>query len=334
MIDRIQINLNNDIVNFRAQQSILSLIQTNRFENTKKAYDSHHKEWREWCFFKQYDDDDIIHEIKLIKFLTKKIIVRSLRDRQKKKNKKRKKNQDKEESDLNDELIDDNIVLIAAIAEKVIDENVDSADSSQTLSFQVIRDYKTALITLWIYQRSRRLNRHDHFNEVFLQNFMKIQRIIQHKKAKKRHEDRARDTIADEYNFEKLRQITDSFWRHFKAIKFISIGVYLRTLLNFLLSHFLLLRDESRRHAELSNLQLLHLENESNNTHKSASCLLYVMSNDKINQNDRIEYAELLRHRELNLCTLSVLTSYLMWRWHQFDEKFSTFKNNKNWYDV
>ena len=84
----------------------------------------------------------------MIKFLTKKIIARSLRDRQKKKNKKRKKNQDKEESDLNDEFIDDNIVLTVAIAKKVIDENVDSADFSQTLSFQIIRDYKTALIAL------------------------------------------------------------------------------------------------------------------------------------------------------------------------------------------
>ena len=163
---------------------------------------------------------------------------------------------------------------------------------------------------------------------------MKIQRIIQHTKTKKRHENRIKNTIADEYNFEKLRQITDFFWRHFETIKFISIDVYLRILLNFLLNHFLLLRDESRRHAKLSDLQLLHLENENNNNHKSVSCLLYVMNNDKINQNDRIEYAELLKHRELNLCILSVLTNYLMWRWHQFGEKFSTFKNNKNWYDI
>ena len=148
MIDRIQINLNNDIANFRAQQSILSLIQTNRLENTKKAYDFHHKKWKEWCLLKQYDDDDIIHEIKLIKFLTKKIITRSLRDRQKKKNKKRKRNQNKEKSNLNDEFIDDNIVLIAAIAKKIIDENVDFADSLQTFSFQIIRKYKTVFIVL------------------------------------------------------------------------------------------------------------------------------------------------------------------------------------------
>ena len=79
--------------------------------------------------------------------------------------------------------------------------------------------------------------------------------------------------------------------------------------MNFLLNHFLLLREESRRRAELSDLQLLKFENEDT---KSASCLLYVMSNDKINQNDQIEYAELLRHRNIELCAMSAMTNYFV----------------------
>lgn len=79
--------------------------------------------------------------------------------------------------------------------------------------------------------------------------------------------------------------------------------------MNFLLKHFLLLRDESRRSAEFFDLQLLKLKNESI---KSVSCLFYVMSNDKINQNDRIEYAELLRHRNIEFCTMSVMTNYFV----------------------
>ena len=101
--------------------------------------------------------------------------------------------------------------------------------------------------------------------------------------------------------------------------------------MNFLLSHFLLFRDESRRRAQFFDLQLLKLKNKSI---KSISCLLYVMSNDKINQNDRIEYAKLLRHRNIEFCTMNVMIIYFVWRWKQFDEIFSSFKTNMNWYDV
>ena len=75
------------------------------------------------------------------------------------------------------------------------------------------------------------------------------------------------------------------------------------------MNHFLLLRDESRRRAKLLDLQLLYLKNEN---FKSVSCLLYIMSNNKINQNNRIEYADRLKHRDLRLCSMSVMINYFV----------------------
>ncbi|CCE34937.1 uncharacterized protein CPUR_08876 [Claviceps purpurea 20.1] len=58
------------------------------------------------------------------------------------------------------------------------------------------------------------------------------------------------------------------------------------------------------------------------------------MSNGKTNQNGRIEYAGLLRHREIELCTMSAMANYLVWRWEKSGEDFPSFRTNKDWYDI
>ena len=44
--DQVQINLDNDTANFRAQHSALALIQIGRPKNTSRAYERVPKEWR------------------------------------------------------------------------------------------------------------------------------------------------------------------------------------------------------------------------------------------------------------------------------------------------
>jgi len=93
----------------------------------------------------------------------------------------------------------------------------------------------------------------------------------------------------------------------------------------------MLLRGGSRRRAELPDLQLLYLQNEGS---LPAPYLLYVMSNGKTNQNGRIEYAGVLRHRDVRLYSLSAMANYFVWRWEQSDEKFPSFAANRAWYDT
>lgn len=58
------------------------------------------------------------------------------------------------------------------------------------------------------------------------------------------------------------------------------------------------------------------------------------MSNGKTNQNGRIEYAGVLRHRDIRLCSISAMANYFVWRWEQSGEEFPSFRNNKDWYDI
>ena len=116
-----------------------------------------------------------MHERKLIKFMTKKIINRSLR----KQKKKRKRNQKKKINDDND-IIDSNVLTTIQLIDDISNEKIVVVELSITLKFQSIRDYKTALINFWFYQNSRDINRHSQSNDVFLQILMKAQKTSQH----------------------------------------------------------------------------------------------------------------------------------------------------------
>lgn len=87
-------------------------------------------------------------------------------------------------------------------------------------------------------------------------------------------EDRARGTITDVYYAKGLRDILAEIWRLSHSTKSSVVAANLRGLLDFILSH-LLARGETRHFAELPDLQLLMLENESLSP---CPALLYIMS--------------------------------------------------------
>lgn len=62
--------------------------------------------------------------------------------------------------------------------------------------------------------------------------------------------------------------------------------------------------------------------------------LLYISANGKINQNGRIEYTGLLRHKDGSMCAMSAMALYFFWRWEQSGESFPSFKSNKDWYNT
>ena len=310
MTDKYQINLNNDTVNFRAQQTALRLFQIHRSKIISRAYDRHDKEWKNRCIRFQYDDDDIVHEFKLIRYLFEEVINRLVKSNKRKRKQKKKKS-------------------FTLIAFEIM--NADEGIVIKTLKFQSIRDVKTALINLYRYQHSRDLNRHFEFNGVALQNLFKIQRNQQHQKSKDFHENRDRDIIVDDYDTYELKRFADSNWRFFEIVTNVTVEDYLRISLNFLMSHFLLIRNEFRRATKLIDLQLLMFENEKST---SAFCLLYIMINDKINANGKIEYDDLLKHRNVRFCCMSMLIAYFVWKWHQSSEKMSSFESNNQWYFI
>lgn len=82
----------------------------------------------------------------------------------------------------------------------------------------------------------------------------------QHSTRKESFQDRGRGTIADGFDTKRLRDILSEFRRHSHSKISAQVGGNLRGRLDFLLSHLLLTRGESRRAAELPDLQLRVLD--------------------------------------------------------------------------
>ncbi len=88
------------------------------------------------------------------------------------------------------------------------------------------------------------------------------------------------------------------FWKQFHAAKLSVFKVNLQGCLDYLFGYLLLARGKSRCFAELHDLELLRFDNKG---HTSCLALLYIMNNGKANQNSRIEYNCMLRHKDLLL---------------------------------
>jgi len=101
-----------------------------------------------------------VHEAKLVRFLAKEIINRSLKSSPKKRKR------------------DENSSLIEAQKEDLfLSKGVDENASSQTLKYQSVRNYKIELMNLYYYQVVKAFNYYLNSNDVALQSLMKAQRI-------------------------------------------------------------------------------------------------------------------------------------------------------------
>ncbi len=129
----------------------------------------------------------------------------------------------------------------------------------------------------------------------------------QHIKKNLAFENIGRGTVADGYDELALRRIMEEFWKKSHSAKPSVLGGNLRGRLDNLFGHLLLARGKFGRFAELSDLQLLMFDNESPTP---CPALLYIMNHGKTNQNSRIEYNDMLRHKDLLLCGMSALAIY------------------------
>jgi hypothetical protein len=86
---------------------------------------------------------------------------------------------------------------------------------------------------------------------------------------------------------------------------------YLRTAVDFLLAHNVLLRSESRLAAEFPDFFTIPLLGED-----PTSCfpMIMITDNGKMNPLRRLEYGAVMRHRNPPLCTMSHTAFYLFYR--------------------
>ena len=147
--------------------------------------------------------------------------------------------------------------------------------------------------------------------DILLKSLIIAQQFNQYQKTKKYYKNCNKRIIVDNYNFIELQSITNNFWNYFANINYLSIDCYLRSNLDFLLNYFMLLQDKSKKYKKFFNLQFLYLENEYL-FFILTSCLLYITSNSKINQNNKIKYIDVLQYRDLYLCILNAIINYFV----------------------
>jgi centromere DNA-binding complex CBF3 subunit-like protein len=97
-----------------------------------------------------------------------------------------------------------------------------------------------------------------------------------------------------------------------------------------LFGHFLVLRGETRRGAELADLTLIpHPPGEGVTPCYS---IALTISNGKTNKWGKKQYGAAMRNRDPILCCLGALGQYFFWRWHCSSEPPPTFRNREDWY--
>lgn len=92
-----------------------------------------------------------------------------------------------------------------------------------------------------------------------------------------------------------------------------AVECFLRTGLDFLCSHNMLIRGESRRTFELPDPSLLELHQQGPT---ACFAMIAVMDNGKTNQTGRIEYGSVIRHSDPLLCTMRHFAWYFFYRWN------------------
>ena len=183
--------------------------------------------------------------------------------------------------------------------------------------------YLTVIIYMYEKQCFSGFNHHSHSTQTVLKTLLKSLKWEQTSVHQKVFEDCALNSLLNFYDMKSMRKIVTTMWSQI----FIS-EQYLWTTVNFLISHMLLLWDESMCNAELPDLFVINFDNESS----QCKTLILIKNNGKINQHEKIKHCAVMQSKNLLFCFMSALIFYFFWRWHCTDELFSTFRAHHHWY--
>jgi hypothetical protein len=299
----LQVELNTE--NARA----LALARETRPKNTNKSYEPKQAEWRNFCGDKGFEDGELVSEKKVILFLTQKVLTREIRKSRYKRGNRR---------------------------------NLEGEVIKQTLGISAIKLYVAAIVDVWSFQKSQGINPYPSPRGEALNGLLKAHTRNEHRRRRLEFADRAAGTIQDGYDEEKMMQAVRICWQEAEqgqgqgygrggTRKKQSIEAYLRTAVDFLLSHNLLLRSESRLAAELPDFFSIMLPNEGPTP---CPLMVMIMDNGKTNQIGRLEYGAVIRHKNPLLCTMAHTAFYLFYRWNITGELPPCFRQRQLWYNL
>lgn len=152
--------------------------------------------------------------------------------------------------------------------------------------------------------------------------------------TRRNFEDRAINGLKDDYTLTELRSLFGKMLAGEERLAGTEPLVLLRTRLDFLMLHSMMLRGESSRSADLCAVRLL---NEGD-----TACLTVVMhitTGKTIALKDggssrKTHYSGFLRHRDVLLCPVAALTQWLVFRWEIAREDVPVFADCSSRYET
>ena len=308
-----------DVELFAQGARALALARETRPKNTNKAYGPKQREWQvsrpfffhptppalparvltrlhvrqEFCAEKGFEDGELVYENKVVWFLNERVLTREVR-------------------------------YSRYVQKRTA---ADGAPVRQTLGVSAVKGYVAAITDLWSFQKSKGLNSHPNPRGEGLNGLLRARQRSEHQRRRLEFADRAAGTLQDGYDEAKMLDAVRFCWRGRPK----SAEPRLRTAVDFLLAHNLLLRSESRLAAEFPDFFTLQLPGEG-----PTPCfpMIMIMDNGKMNQQGRLEYAAVMRHRNPLLCTMAYTAFYLFYRWNIMGEPTPTFRRRERWYGL
>jgi hypothetical protein len=197
--------------------------------------------------------------------------------------------------------------------------------------------YVSALCALYDDQRVAECNPYPHPRGKALKALMERLQIDWAAETRRNFEDRAINGLKDGYTLAELRSLSGKILAGEGGLAGAEPLALLRTRLDFLLLHSMMLRGESSRSAELSDLCAVRLLNEGD-----MACLAVVMritTGKTIALKDggssrKTHYSGFLRHRDVLLCPVAALAQWLVYRWEIAREAVPVFADRSSWYET
>ncbi|KAJ5110851.1 short-chain dehydrogenase [Penicillium argentinense] len=254
-----------------------------------------------FCKKQGFPDGELVTEKKLVYFLDTEVLNRPLRSSQYKKDRTR----------------------------------PDGSKVEQTLGSNSITQYINAIVDLWKFQKSIGTNSFPNPRGYAVSALMTGRLHKESERKREQYLDRAAGTLQDGYSKDKIKDFVRYCWqgwrtKDLKHRKPQAQESYLRTAVDFLFSHNMLLRGESRRQLQFPDLFTISLPNEG-----PTPCwpMIMIMNNGKTNQFGRLQYMGVMRHQDPLLCTMSQAAFYLFYRWQIAGESPPRFRSRPEWYN-
>jgi hypothetical protein len=193
--------------------------------------------------------------------------------------------------------------------------------------------YVSALCSLWEDQCLEGKNAYPHPRGPLVGAFLEDLKIERYSQQRAAFEDRAIAGLQDGYNLEQLQKMLDAQLRWPKEKSWAEAKA-LRTRLDLLLMHSMMLRSETTRSAELPDFSSLGLPNEG----EPAFAVILTQNKGKtIEQAESgnastTRYNGFLRAKTALACPVGALAQWLVYRWDIFGEEPPNFADRSSWY--